>query len=664
MLSRLSPAVIAAAYWLGSIAKPQYGLWWLIPVLAVITYTVLAASIRLGIQAVAPLGFMLLFPNGIWNSSFLSLGAGARQAVRNSVAGVTHQAAALVLGITDGDTSMFSRSELTELKQLSLSHLTAVSGTNCSILLGALTLLLGRTLLSRSMRFLAALAVLFLYLQLVGEQASVLRAAAMAIVVLLGAQIGSKFRGTHLLSSAVVGLLMIDPSLATDLGLVLSVAATAGLLWLAPNLNKSLVRLLPEWLAMALSVALAAQLACLPVLVAIQPNFSLGGLPANLLAEPMVAPATLLGLAGALFAVLGGPATSLAHILFWLASIFGQFIVAEAHWLSQSTDSVSLPTGSYGFFFAFALLSTTYALSSDVRKLRPVGWVSAALVLVLISPSLFRMLPASGYPVANWVMVSCDVGQGDATVLRSGSSIAVIDVGRDPKPIDSCLRRLSITKISLLVLTHFDMDHVGGLAGAIDGRKVAKTLLTQFVDERPGAKMVERILHAAKIPIRKVSLGYTGTLGTSEGPGSLRYIVLTPHRGGEGSTSSNDGSVSMFWHSKAVNVFTMADLPASGQTRVLEESSMWWNPRYSTVPTILKVSHHGSADQDPNFISWVHAAIATVSVGAGNPYGHPTDKALSWLKMWALKTLRTDQLGSISIGVNHEKLIWAHSGGG
>ena len=97
---------------------------------------------------------------------------------------------------------------------------------------------------------------------------------------------------------------------------------------------------------------------------------------------------------------------------------------------------------------------------------------------------------------------------------------------------------------------------------------------------------------------------------------------------------------------------------------------MWWRPEYGSVPTILKLSHHGSADQDPAFLAWVHPAIATISVGVGNPYGHPTAKALNWLASDALLTLRTDTLGSLAIDANPvdgsgaPQLAWASSGAG
>jgi competence protein ComEC len=89
---------------------------------------------------------------------------------------------------------------------------------------------------------------------------------------------------------------------------------------------------------------------------------------------------------------------------------------------------------------------------------------------------------------------------------------------------------------------------------------------------------------------------------------------------------------------------------------------MWWQNSFRRKSVILKLSHHGSADQDPEFLAWVHPLVATISVGANNGYGHPTQKALNWLDADAKLTLRTDKLGSISLSHSETGLTWSSSG--
>lgn len=682
------PPLVAAGIWLTLLLRGQsVGLWWLpaIALALLVSFAPLSPSgktqalVVTGLAVVRGLGYGLNLPQ---NPALSALGQSLRAIVRNNLAGVTPNAAALALGITDGDSTLLPKNLKSELNSLSLSHLTAVSGTNCSILLASLMLLAGYLGLRRSGRLILGLLGLAAYLVLVGDQPSVIRAAVMGLVVVIAFGAGLKFKGINLLSLAVVLLLMVDPSYAQNLGFGLSVAATAGVLLLAPSLSVKL-DWLPRWLALSVAVAASAQFACLPLLAGIQGGFNLGGLIANLLAEPVVTPITLLGLLGATLAILGAPfGVTFGLPAMWLATLPSQFILVQSHFLAVTFPSVALPAGVTGLALATVILLAVVWWAQPKLPGRWIALVALGLVLVMFVTQLAGKAGRGVFPGENWVMVACDVGQGDATVLRAGSQIAVIDVGRDPQPIDRCLRRLEIRRIALLVLTHFDLDHVGGLAGALEGRVVTQAITTQFVDERPGARDCERLLRREGIPLRKVSLGDAGTLG---GPGTLwdpeelggvgkpdrlDWLVLTPHAGGEGSISSNDGSVAMFWHRHGLNIFTMADLPASGQQRIMEEKAMWWRPEYGSVPTVLKLSHHGSADQDPAFLAWVHPAIATISVGVGNSYGHPTAKALNWLASDALLTLRTDQLGSLAIDANPGgdsgslQLAWASSGAG
>ena len=654
------PVVAAASLWLGLWGQ-QNGL--IVPGSALIFAFVVAvlvaawrkqswkmpclfvalAVLRFGISqsALAPEFFYAL----------AATGEQQRRAIAGSVAGLSQGSKALVLGLTDGDTALLPNFLADQLKELSLTHLNAVSGTNCSIVLAMVLLVARKLALPRLARGLMAGAGLVGYLVLVGDQPSVLRAAVMAIIMLVGLVGGQRYRAVHLLSLGLVCLLLIQPELASSLGLALSAAATLGVLEFAPRLSAWLSRWLPEWLALPVAVAFTAQIFCLPLLVSLQSEFSLLGLLANILAEPVVPFITVLGAVGALLCWICPP---LAPVAFWLASIGAQFLVVVCAWLTSYDLNLNWPGGGWGFILAVALVLAIFASISQRGAIRRWGlWVAVLLVIALV-PRVLLALPTGAFPIADWFYVACDVGQGDGTVIRSGGKVAVIDVGREPVKINRCLKRLGVTRISLLVLSHFDLDHVGGLAGAISGRHVDQALLTDFVDERPGAFIANLQLARRGIPMIHGYFGVTGRVG------DFHWLALTPHKGGEDSSDSNDGSVSMYLTNGRVGIFTMADLAATGQRRLMAEKGQWWQPAFRKLPVILKLSHHGSADQEPAFIRWVSPDISTVSVGAGNSYGHPTERALSMLRAFSSVTLRTDKLGSISIAQDRSgSLIWA-----
>jgi competence protein ComEC len=246
------------------------------------------------------------------------------------------------------------------------------------------------------------------------------------------------------------------------------------------------------------------------------------------------------------------------------------------------------------------------------------------------------------------------VGQGDATVIRDQNSVAVVDVGRDEKKIDTCLSKLGILRIDLLVLTHFDADHVNGLPGVLKDRRVSQAMLTSFADDRPGADYSRFLLASQGIPIIKSEQGLTGNLQ------QVKWKVLSPTKFATEAEDSNDGSITMLWRFANFQLITLADLGEKGQQRLAASLGTWWTD--PDLPLVMKVSHHGSADQYPELIEWLRPKLALISVGKNNGYGHPTRRTLNTLNRAGASTLRTDLLGSIAISKQSGEFEVSYSG--
>jgi competence protein ComEC len=344
---------------------------------------------------------------------------------------------------------------------------------------------------------------------------------------------------------------------------------------------------------------------------------------------------TLLGLLSTFF----GP------VFPWLGQVLMMFAVLPAKWIVFVANSLAqgpqqlldLPKGLIGF----ALIATfVFALSvALVKKNYSAGIFSGFLILVWVGASIGSLAPKLAWPIANWELVSCDVGQGDATVLRSGGEVAVIDVGKDPELIDNCLDRLGVRNIDLLVLTHFDFDHVGGLAGAKRGRSIEVALVSPYPDERPEARYMTDDLNAVALQVIAADAGLAGSIG------QYNWSVISSL--GEQAESANQGSLGMRFESSNLVIYTLADLDAEAQTRALGSATL------STKFTVVKVSHHGSADQFPEFYERINPDLALLSVGKGNSYGHPTKRILEILDSIDCKIFRTDQQGAVSIANNN-----------
>ncbi|WP_442545843.1 ComEC/Rec2 family competence protein [Arthrobacter sp. KN11-1C] len=203
--------------------------------------------------------------------------------------------AGLLPGMVTGDTTGLDESLETAMKTTGTTHLTAVSGANCSLILGGLVLLARSFRLARGVAAIVALGGLAAFVMMVGPDASVLRAAVMGAIGLTALSAGRRGRSLGFLCLAVTGLLILDPSLGTSIGFLLSVLATLGIVLLARPIASWAPAWVPSWLASAVAVPLAAQLLCSPVIVALQPQFSSYSLLTNIAVAPFVAPVTILG---------------------------------------------------------------------------------------------------------------------------------------------------------------------------------------------------------------------------------------------------------------------------------------------------------------------------------------------------------------------------------
>ncbi|MFG1792360.1 ComEC/Rec2 family competence protein [Nocardia sp. NPDC049149] len=399
---------------------------------------------------------------------------GAARSIRTDFATATSEAlseepAGLLPALVVGDTSGLPEELRAEFEIAGLSHLCVVSGANFTIVL-AVVLFVVRvlTLGPRTGAAVAALA-LVMFVVVARPDPSVLRAGAMGAITLLALVTGRKKQALPALCAAVIGLLAVWPALAVSAGFALSVLATAGLILLAPSWADWL-RARGWWRVPAEIVAVSAGafVVTTPLMVALTGQLSLVAILANVLVAPVIAPITVIGATGAALACLWSPLAELiircaAPPLWWLLSV-------ADHAAGVPGASIAVPGGLFGGAIA-CTIAAVGILALRVATVRRITLIAAfAIAAVLIPVRIWH----PGWPPHGWVLAACDVGQGDGLALSVGSNTAVvIDVGPDPRRIRTCLDRLHISRIALLVLTHPHADHIDGLTGALDGREVA-----------------------------------------------------------------------------------------------------------------------------------------------------------------------------------------------
>lgn len=583
----------------------------------------------------------------------LAVTADLRRGLVAAVAGLPGAGAGLVPGLAVGDTSAVSADLDAAMKQSSLSHLTAVSGANCALVVGiafGATAALGG---SRRARVAVGLAALGGFVLLVTPEPSVVRAAAMASIAMLAVMLGRAGAGLAVLTLAVTVLVVLDPWLAASFGFALSVVATASLLLLARPLAEGLGRALPRALALALSIPLAAQLVCGPLLVLIDPHVPLYGVAANLLAGPAAPVATVAGLAACLAAPLPLLQSGLAALAWvpasWIAATATTVAALPADavpWLEGWPGAISL--GVVGAAVA-VVIAVRRGAAKRRRLLRGASAALVAVVLGVVAGGGALGTVAGRWTLpAAWSVLACDIGQGDAVLLRSAGVVGLVDTGPDPAALSSCLAHAGIHRVDLLVVTHFDLDHSGGLS-AVAGR--VGTVIHGPPDE-DGQQAIEALVAAGARSVQAAA-GMSGALGDA------RWRVLWPIAESRAFPPGNDASVVLDIRGGGIPpTLLLGDLSASPQRAL--ESSGDLAPPYA----IVKVAHHGSADQDAALYGAVQPSVALITVGAGNDYGHPRDTILAVLRDVGARIARTDRHGLVAVWESAAGLsVWRERGG-
>jgi competence protein ComEC len=412
-----------------------------------------------------------------------------------------------------------------------------------------------------------------------------------------------------------------------------------------------------------------------------------------------------------LAALLGVVWPAAAHLAAWCGSLATGWVALVAHQAAQAPGAaLPWPAGVPGALLLAVLTAGLVGLSlwpsarsgaakaaPSRRPARPVGLdrsaravevanpgpaprrtgrlvmaVACLLVALLagwvLGPRVPLPVPRAQWPPADWLVVQCDVGQGDAMVLRSGPDRAVlVDAGPLPEPIDRCLHRLGVRHLDLVLLTHDHADHVLGLPGALHGRSVAAVMVSPLDEPAENSRLVRGWAAAAGAAVLQGAAGLTGVAG--QWPWQVDWRVLAADvpaavvgagstavrdRGpeGEDGTRVNESSLVSAWQVSGpggmIRVVELGDLEVSGQQRLAAHLADGETVLDGPVD-VVKVAHHGSAKQDPDLYRLLAPSVAVIGVGAGNDYGHPAPSALSMLRAQGPAVFRTDRSGDIAV---------------
>lgn len=545
---------------------------------------------------------------------------------------------ALLRGMVLGDDATLAVDERDRLRRAGLGHLVAASGANIA-LLAALAAGLGAVAgVGRRTRLLTVLGLIAVYVPLAGAGPSIQRAGVMGAATIAATLSARPAARWHALLLAAVVTLAADPDAAADPAWQLSFAAVAAIALLSAPIAAGLRdRGAPRVVAEGAALTVAATAGTAPVSAAAFGTVSLAGLLANVVVAPFVGPITWVGMlaalvaqaspdAGALVAVAAGPPTAL--------------VLATGRWCA-SLPAAQVMTGPLPVVVALTLVALA-VLAPRARG--PVATLAGVLVLVAVLVGATRRERFVPPPAPGVLRVAfLDIGQGDATLVQSGTHAMLVDSGPPDGPVLRRLRDLGVRRLDLLVGTHAQADHLGGADSVVRALPTAAVLDGRDGVREPQGDELARAAAARGTPMVPAHAGQRLRLGSAD----VR-VLWPPARTGVADTDAdpNDRAVVLRVSGAGIHLLLAAD----AESGVLA-------PLGLARTDLVKVSHHGSADPGLRaLLDRLRPRLAVIEVGRRNPYGHPAPQTLTDLRAAGVPALRTDRDGTVVVDARDGRL--------
>jgi competence protein ComEC len=543
--------------------------------------------------------------------------------------GLSGERRGLVLGFVLGEDEGLSPGLRQSFRRSGLYHLLAVSGQNIAFLVAGVLAFAWLCGIPKRFGEVLALATIAAYVLVVGWQPSVIRAAvagALASLAWLAAR--PRDRWYFLLLGALT-LLIWNPRSVFDPGFQLSFAAVIAIFVMVRPLERLLEKTrLPAFLRPAIAVSLGCTLMTTPIMVFQFGKVPVYGVLANVMVEPVVPFVLFLGLACALVAPLAFPA---AQALAFLNGLLGAYIAFWARLVG------ALPGAQVGRAHVLRLLPIVFLLAIWPFLFKPRLPRLLMLALITLIPlwgwqhrPQFQLFPAA----PNGLRITfLDVGEGDSTLLQTRKGAVLFDAGPPEANVAGQLRRLGVRRIEALVLSHPHRDHIGGAAEVLRRLDVGLVLDSGISGGDNEEKVARAEARKRGVSIRLARAGEDLRLG------DLDLHILWPTGNGVSSAGGD------------ANESAIVAVASYGSTDVLlpaDAESPLTLPRVTQPIEVLKVAHHGSADDGlAQLLERAQPQIAVISVG-DNDYGHPTPSTLAALaEVPGLSVFRTDLSGRV-----------------
>jgi competence protein ComEC len=559
-----------------------------------------------------------------------------RRAERGVSAGLPPPMGALARGMVLGSDEDVPAAMSDDFKDSGLAHVLAVSGQNVALLAALGWPLLAAAGLGRRGRLIAVAVLIALYVPVTGAGPSILRAGVMGMAAVVAALAGRPASRWYALLLAAALTLAFDPRAWQDVGWQLSFAAVAGIFALVRPLTGAM-RALPEPLRMGAALTVAATLATAPLMAFHFERVSLAALPANLAALPAI---PLVMWTGMLSAAAAQVWIVPAELLNALNGFFLAYVAAVARWGARLPGAVA-EIGIHGpvqLAIAYAalagILGAAWRLREAARRrAAPLG----ACALVAVAGGALLLHGHTPAAPSKLTVTFLDVGQGDATLVQApGGFAALVDGGPPEADVASELRGRGVTRLHVVVLTHAQEDHQGGLEAVMTRFPVDVLLDGGHSGDGPDHRRIVALARARAVRVIPAAAGQRFRLGRW-----LRLDVLAPGSARDAGPGLDPNLRAAVLHLSYRGLDVL--LPADAESEVTARLALH-------RVEVLKVAHHGSADEGLGaLLERLRPAAAVIPVGAGNRYGHPHPTTMRALRYAGPRVFRTDRDGDVML---------------
>ena len=523
-------------------------------------------------------------------------------------------------------------------KKVGLAHLLVASGTQVSILIGVCLAMIRAFKMPIGIGVVIASAINILFAFMTGLGPSILRAAIMGEITLLGVGLNREDEIYNSLGLAALILMVFDPLVIFGLSFQLTFAATWALVYLAPHLEKKYC--LPSPLA----ISLAPIMATIPITLYNFNQFSVAALLVNVIVMPWVEILTVLGFAS----------TVLGAVFLPIAAILNGTLLLILKLFNEIVYTFSAIPGACLYFPAppFVLILAYYAgliawVEGFMNKKNLFKFSLLCLALLIWSAAFSPTSAIKGLTVS-----VIDVGQGDSILVESPSGkTMLIDAGPKYKKGDAgrryvlpFLHKKGINKLDIVVLTHPHDDHVGGLPSVLKDLPVGLVYDSGQPHTSRAYLDFLNLVAQNNIPYKLARAGQMIDLG-----GGVKGEILNPQEPFIEESALNNNSVVIRLVYGQIAIMLTGDTEKEGERRILGLGAV-------LKSQVLKAGHHGSRTSSSlEFLEAVKPEVALISVGIKNKFHHPHPSTLKKFTELGVKVYRTDLSGNIVVSTDSER---------